>query len=95
MEVERNDGARVGYGLGNGGGSWLIAGVVVLIGFAIYYFLKNNNNGFNRSQKDSGIDAMEIVKKKRLARGEITNAEFEEIKKGFYKRRERNEKDDN
>lgn len=68
-----------GMGWGMGGGSWLIAGLVVLIGFAIYYFLKNNN-GFNRSQKDSGTDAMEIAKR-RLARGEITNAEFEEIKK--------------
>ncbi|MEK6267395.1 MAG: SHOCT domain-containing protein [Planococcus sp. (in: firmicutes)] len=58
----------------------MIAGLVVLIGFAIYYFMKNNNNGFNSSQKDSGTDAMEIAKK-RLARGEITNAEFEEIKK--------------
>jgi putative membrane protein len=63
-----------------GGGSWLIAGIVVLIGFAIYYFMKNNNNGFNSSQKASGTDAMEIAKK-RLARSEITNAEFEEIKK--------------
>ena len=48
---------------GMGGGSWLIAGLLVLIGFAIYYFMKNNNNGFNRSQKDSGTDAMEIAKK--------------------------------
>jgi len=70
----------MGPGWGMGGGSWLIAGLVVLIGFAIYYFMKNNNNGFNSSQKDSGTDAMEIAKK-RLARGEITNAEFEEIKK--------------
>ena len=67
----------MGWGLG---GRWLIAGLVVLIGFAIYYFLKNNNNGFNRSQKDFGTDPMEIAKK-RLATGEITNAEFEEIKK--------------
>lgn len=80
-------------GWGMGGGSWLIAGLVVLNGFAIYYFMKNNN-GFNRSQKDSGTDAMEIAKR-RQATGEIINAEFEEIKKGFYKRRERNEKDDN
>ncbi|ANU15275.1 SHOCT domain-containing protein [Planococcus halocryophilus] len=71
-----------GMGWGMGGGSWLIAGLVVLIGFAIYYFMKNNNNNnsFNSSQKDSSTDAMEIAKK-RLARGEITNAEFEEIKK--------------
>lgn len=69
-----------GMGWGMGGGTWLIAGSLILIGFAIYYFLKNNNNGFNRSQKDSGTDAMEIAKK-RLAGGEITNAEFEEIKK--------------
>lgn len=45
-----------------GGGSWLIAGLVVLIGFAIYYLMKNNN-GFNRPQKDSGSDAIEIAKK--------------------------------
>ena len=72
----------MGPGWGMGGGSWLIAVLVlvVIIGFAIYYFMKNNNNGFNSSQKDSGTDAMEIAKK-RLARGEITNAEFEEIKK--------------
>ena len=67
-------------GWGMGGGSWLIAVLVVIIGFAIYYFMKNNNSGFNSSQKDSGTDAMEIAKK-RLARGEITNEEFEEIKK--------------
>jgi len=69
-----------GMGWGMGGGSWLIAVLVVIIGFAIYYFMKNNNSGFNSSQKDSGTDAMEIAKK-RLARGEITNEEFEEIKK--------------
>lgn len=73
-----------GWGMswGMGGGSWLIVGLFVLIGFAIYYFMKNNNNGFNSSQKDSGTDAMEIAKK-RLARGEITNVEFEEIKKSL------------
>lgn len=70
----------MGPGWGMGGGSWLIVVLVVIIGFAIYYIMKNNNSGFTSSKKDTGTDAMEIAKK-RLARGEITNEEFEEIKK--------------
>ena len=75
-----------GMGWGMGGGFWVLIILVVIVGFGIYYLVKNNNNNknnnndFSRSQKDSSADAMEIAKN-RLAKGEITTEEFEEIKK--------------
>ncbi|MDQ0428570.1 putative membrane protein [Planomicrobium stackebrandtii] len=69
------------WGMGVGGGFWMLIGLIVIVGFAIYFIVKNNNNNdLNRSHKDSSTDAMEIAKN-RLAKGEITTEEFEEIKK--------------
>ena len=72
-----------GWGMGLGGGFLVLIIILVIVGFGIYYIVKNNNNNdFNRSPKDSSADAMEIAKK-RLAKGEISTAEFEEIKKNL------------
>lgn len=76
-------GPGYGMGYGMGGGFWMMLGLLLIIGFAIYYFMKNknnSNNGFNTSQQVPGADAMEIAKN-RLAKGEITSEEFEVIKK--------------
>ncbi|HSP22620.1 MAG TPA: SHOCT domain-containing protein [Planococcus sp. (in: firmicutes)] len=72
-----------GWGMGLGGGFLVLIVLIVVVGFGIYYIVKNNNNNdVNRSQKDSNADAMEIAKK-RLAKGEISTEEFEEIKKNL------------
>ncbi|ANU26256.1 SHOCT domain-containing protein [Planococcus versutus] len=71
---------RHGSGMdwGMGGGFLMFFLLLVIVGAIVYYVMKNNNA--NRSQKNTGDDAMEIAKK-RLAKGEITTEEFEEIKK--------------
>ncbi|MGE6368724.1 SHOCT domain-containing protein [Planococcus kocurii] len=70
-----------GMGWGMGGGIWMILALLVIIGIAVYYFTKNkNNNGFTNSQQGTKTDALEIART-RLAKGEITTEEFEEIKK--------------
>ncbi|MDJ0331552.1 SHOCT domain-containing protein [Planococcus sp. S3-L1] len=70
-----------GMGWGMGGGIWMILALLVIIGVAVYYFTKNkNNNGLTNSQQDTKTDALEIART-RLAKGEITTEEFEEIKK--------------
>ncbi|WP_416144142.1 SHOCT domain-containing protein [Planococcus koreensis] len=75
-----------GWGMGMGGGFWVLIILIVIVGFGIYYIVKNNNNNnnkdFNRSQKDSSEDAMEIAEK-RFAKGEISTEEFEEIKRNL------------
>lgn len=72
-----------GWGMGLGGGFLVLIIIIVIVGFGIYFIVKNsNNNDWNRSQKDSSADALDIAKK-RLAKGEITTEEFEEIKKNL------------
>ncbi|ANU11933.1 hypothetical protein A1A1_13572 [Planococcus antarcticus DSM 14505] len=75
----------MGWEMGMGGGVWVIVGLLVIVGVAVYYFTKNKNNsynGSNNSQQVPGKDALEIAKN-RLAKGEITTEEFEEIKKAL------------
>lgn len=74
-------GYGMGYGMGGGVLMWIV--LLVIIGFVVYYFAKNKNaNGFNSSQQVQGPDAMEIAKI-RLAKGEISSEEFEDIKKNI------------
>jgi len=70
-----------GWGMGLGGGFWMLIVLLIIVGIGIYFMVKTNaDNNFNRSRKDSSTDAMEIAKN-RLAKGEITAEEFDEIKK--------------
>ncbi|WP_019413256.1 SHOCT domain-containing protein [Paenisporosarcina sp. TG20] len=74
-------GYGMGYGMGGGVLMWIV--LLVIIGFVVYYFAKNKNaNGLNSSQQVPGPDAMEIAKI-RLAKGEISSEEFEDIKKNI------------
>lgn len=74
-------GYGMGYGMGGGVLMWIV--LLVIIGFVVYYFAKNKNaNGLNSSQQVLGSDAMEIAKI-RLAKGEISSEEFEDIKKNI------------
>ncbi|WP_017380603.1 SHOCT domain-containing protein [Paenisporosarcina sp. TG-14] len=74
-------GYGMGYGMGGGVLMWIV--LLLIIGFVVYYFAKNKNaNGSNSSQQVLGPDAMEIAKI-RLAKGEISSEEFEDIKKNI------------
>lgn len=75
-----------GFGL-MGGGSLLIILILVVIGLVIYFAMKKNTNGnkkdasFISSQKTEST-ALDIAKS-RLAKGEISLEEFEQIKKNL------------
>ncbi|MFZ3578337.1 SHOCT domain-containing protein [Virgibacillus sp. DJP39] len=71
-----------GFGMfGSGGGSFMMIVVFLLIGFLVYLGIKSQNkDNKNSSQPVAGSNALEIAKS-RLAKGEITVEEFEQIKK--------------
>lgn len=65
------------------GGLWVLILLVIIIGFGIYFFMKNSNNMNHdtpNARKELSADPMESAKN-RLAKEEITTEEFKEIKK--------------
>lgn len=75
-----------GHGIGMfgmGGGSIMMILVVLLIGYLFYLGMNNQKIGIqNRSQQVTSSNALEIAKS-RLAQGEISFEEFEQIKKNI------------
>lgn len=75
-----------GHGFGMfrmGGGSIMMILVVLLIGYLFYLGMNNQKIGIqNRSQQVTSSNALEIAKS-RLAQGEISFEEFEQIKKNI------------
>ncbi|KXG44973.1 hypothetical protein U473_01955 [Tepidibacillus decaturensis] len=74
-------GAFGGCGLGGGFGMMFLG--LIVIGVIIYLLVKGNQNGTTvRNVTATNSDALEIAKS-RLAKGEITTEEFENIKKNL------------
>ncbi|WP_330948521.1 SHOCT domain-containing protein [Virgibacillus sp. MG-45] len=73
-----------GYGMfGFGGGSFVMILVFLLFGYLIYLGINSQNPGsVNRKQPVAGSNAIETAKS-RLAKGEISFEEFEQIKKNI------------
>lgn len=73
-----------GWGMGwtMGGGLWMLIGLVIIVGLVIFFVMKTSTTGTAHSPK-SDQEALEIAKK-RLAKGEITPEEFEQIKKNLF-----------
>lgn len=73
-----------GFGMfGMGGGSIMMILVVLLIGYLFYLGMNNQKIGIqNQSQQLTSSNALEIAKS-RLAQGEISFEEFEQIKKNI------------
>lgn len=67
----------MGYGM-MGGGAIMMFFWVILLGVLIYFALKNSKSNPSISPS-RGLDAMEIAQS-RLAKGEISIEEFEQIK---------------
>ncbi len=73
------------WGMGLGGWAGMLGGLVVLVGIVVLVVWAMN--GFNRAadQRTDGNprpDPMDILRE-RLARGEITEAEFEQVKRAL------------
>ena len=67
-------------GFGMGGGSLMMLVVFLAIGYLLYLaFNQNRGNSQTHSRQSRSIEALELAKG-RLARGEITVEEFEQIK---------------
>ncbi len=73
-----------GFGMyGFGGESFMMILVFILIGYLIYLGINSQNRGaVNRNQPVASSNAIEIAKS-RLAKGEISFEEFEQIKKNI------------
>ncbi len=72
-----------GYGMyGFGGGSFMMILIFLLIGYLIYLGIRQNRNSEHRNQPTTSSNALDIAKS-RLAKGEITIEEFEQIKKSI------------
>ncbi|WP_246010436.1 SHOCT domain-containing protein [Bacillus yapensis] len=73
-----------GYGMfGMGGGAIMMILVVLLIGYLFYLGMNNQKIGTqNRNQQIASSSALEIAKS-RLAQGEISFEEFEQIKRNL------------
>lgn len=73
----------IGHGsgmFGFGGGSFMMIVIILLTGYLIYLGVNNQQQSIqNRNERQNDTDALEIAKA-RLARGEITTEEFEQIK---------------
>lgn len=74
-----------GWGMGLGGWVGMVGGLVVLVGIVV--LVGWAMNGFNqaadqRSGGDRRPDPMDILRE-RFARGEITEAEFEQVKRAL------------
>ncbi|MDO8484991.1 MAG: SHOCT domain-containing protein [Candidatus Limnocylindrales bacterium] len=73
------------WGMGLGGWLWMLGGLVVLIGIVVLVVWAMN--GFNRAadrrtDPSPRPDPMDILRE-RFARGEITEAEFEQVKRAL------------
>ena len=80
-------GSGYGYGgFGMGGDSLMMILVILVIGYLFYMAINNNKKAedekVNRSQQVQSSKAIEIAKS-RLARGEISFEEFEQIQKNL------------
>ncbi|WP_312098673.1 SHOCT domain-containing protein [Niallia sp.] len=73
-----------GFGMfGMGGGSIMMILIVLLIGYLFYLGMNNQKIGIhNSNQQVTSSSALEIAKS-RLAQGEISFEEFEQIKKSI------------
>ncbi|WP_182200965.1 SHOCT domain-containing protein [Paraliobacillus salinarum] len=73
----------IGHGsgmFGFGGGSFMMIVIILLVGYLIYLGVNNQQSSTqNRNDQQNNSDALEIAKS-RLARGEITAEEYEQIK---------------
>lgn len=72
-----------GWDMGSGGWLWMMAGLVLLIGIVVLVVWANG--GYNRvsdrrTDTSSATDPLGILRA-RFARGEITDAEFEQAKR--------------
>ncbi|KIY23704.1 hypothetical protein UB32_01655 [Mesobacillus subterraneus] len=72
-------------GFGMGGGSLMMLIIILAIGYLLYLaFNQNQNRGNSQTQpRQSGSNEALEVAKARLARGEITVEEFEQIKENL------------
>lgn len=72
-----------GFGMyGFGGGSFMMILIFLLIGYLIYLGIRQNRNNEHSNQSATSSNALDIAKS-RLAKGEITIEEFEQIKKSI------------
>ncbi|WP_062356452.1 SHOCT domain-containing protein [Bacillus kwashiorkori] len=73
-----------GFGIfGMGGGSIMMILIVLLIGYLFYLGMNNQKIAIqNKNQQVTSSNALEIAKS-RLAQGEISFEEFEQIKKNI------------
>ena len=72
-----------GWGLGSGGGLWMIGGLVLMIGIVVIvvWAIGGSNRATEwRTDGSSRPEPLGILRE-RFARGEITEAEFEQAKR--------------
>ncbi len=73
----------MGYGLAGGaaGWIWMLAGLLVMVGFVILIIWAVGNASRGGSNRDPERPTPLDILRERLARGEITQQEFEQAKK--------------
>lgn len=72
-----------GWGMGSGGWLWMIGGLVLLVGIVVLVVWAiggYNRAADRRTDPSSATDSLGILRE-RFARGEITEAEFEQAKR--------------
>ena len=70
-----------------GGFGWMFGGffgliILIVIILVILWVVRQNNGGLGLGGRESGRNALDIARE-RYARGEISKAEFEEIKRNL------------
>lgn len=74
-----------GWDLGSGGWPWMIGGLVLLIGIVVLvvWAIGGSNRAADRRTDTSPRQEPLDILRERLARGEITEAEFEQAKRAL------------